>query len=148
MNKEKFYVISGCNCNSEYDHRENIKCLVPVEEIKAKKEFIEDSISFLKYRESEGNPEVSFTMRFYFYNGKDDEELFDGSIHNEVLDNAQSGEIVEMSYKDILEDIQCSEEGFVTVEHLGSINFKKTDDLTGDEYFTEHHTTLEMILRD
>jgi hypothetical protein len=146
MNKEKFYVISGCNVHSEFIYGNNVKCLIPVEEIKEKKELIKDSICFIK--KWQDIPEVTFTMRFYFYAGKEEDDEFDGSIHNEVLDNAESGQIVEMFYGDIFEDIQGSEEGIVTVDFEGSLNFKKIDDLSGDEYFTEHHTTLEMILKD
>jgi hypothetical protein len=146
MNKEKFYVISGCHVHSDFFNRNNVKCLIPIKEIKEKKELIEDSVRFIKRWED--RPEVTFTMRFYFYAGKEENEEFDGSIHNEVLDNAESGQIVEMFYGDIFEDIQGSEEGIVTVDFEGSLNFKKIDDLSGDEYFTEHHTTLEMILKD
>jgi hypothetical protein len=146
MNKEKFYVISGCNCHTEYSEGDNIKCLIPVQEIQVKKELIEDSIKFIN---NWGDlPEVTFTMRFYFYIGKDEDEYFDASIHNEVLDKAESGQIVEMFYGDIFEDIQGGDEGIVTVDFTGSINFKKIDDMNGDEYFTEHHTTIEMILKD
>ena len=146
MQKEKFYVISGCNCHSEYNHRENIKCLIPISEIEAKKELIQDSETFIKYYRCQ--IEVTFQMRFYFYSGKEEHDEFDGSIHDEVLDAAETGQIIEMFYGDIYEDIQGSEEGTVTVENSGSLNFKKVDSLNGDEYFTEHHATLEMILKD
>lgn len=143
------FLILKCQTTSDFIDDSDCAALIPISELNSRKELIEQAGLFCFSNKDANSIEVSFMITGFIIvqtiADKDDEVI------QKIL-SSPNGSIQSLEFnEDFYESIQSDGTGYLCIcNALDSklepeIVFKKTDEITGEEFFTDSHIFSKIV---